>query len=271
MPNSEDVPAREPFVWHGVLDPSQLFDDVVVASHRFADAAKVGDWNAVFSLLDDPRQPVDINWWRPGGTAWFTVLHQAAWHGAPTQVAAKLIRRGALRSLTDSRGRTAYDIRLDKDGEAPGSKGVVAQQQKTFVLRERYLKPPPPSLTPEHIGALDRHLTGVTMGVSVVCCTTAAIRGRCCVTRPWRSFTRCQGNMCGSPCPACTGALTSHCGRTFSRCGVGAGLSAARARRMSSPPRERSSSMRDSFSPDDNASLLGLSRRPPLATPPCVG
>ena len=94
-------------------------------------------------LLDDPSQPVDINWWRPGGTAWFTVLHQAAWHGAPTEVAAELIRRGALRSLTDSRGRTAYDIRLDKDSEAPGSKGVVAQQQKTFVLRERYLKPPP--------------------------------------------------------------------------------------------------------------------------------
>ena len=164
MPNSEEVPARKPFVWHGVLDPSQLFDDVVVASHRFADAAKVGDWSAVFRLLDDPSQPVDINWWRPGGTAWFTVLHQAAWHGAPTRVAAELIRRGALRSLTDSRGRTAYDIRLDKDSEAPGSKGVVAQQQKTFVLRERYLKPPPPSLTPEHIGALDRHLTGVIDG-----------------------------------------------------------------------------------------------------------
>ena len=115
MPNSEEVSARRPFVWHGVLDPSQLFDDVVVASHRFADAAKVGDWSTVFTLLDDPGQPVDINWWRPGGTACFTVLHQAAWHGAPTRVAAELIRRGALRSLTDSRGRTAYDIRLDKD------------------------------------------------------------------------------------------------------------------------------------------------------------
>jgi hypothetical protein len=84
MPGSEEVPARKPFVWRGVLDPSQLFDDVVVASHRFADAATVGDWSTVFTLLDDPGQPVEINWWRPGGTAWFTVLHQAAWHGAPT-------------------------------------------------------------------------------------------------------------------------------------------------------------------------------------------
>ena len=52
--------------------PSLLFDDVVAAGHRLADAAKVGDWCTVFSLLDDPSQPVDINWWRPGGTAWFT-------------------------------------------------------------------------------------------------------------------------------------------------------------------------------------------------------
>ena len=123
MPNSEEVPA-EPFVWHGVLDPSQLFDDVVAAWHRFADAAKVGDWSTVFGLLDDPSQPVDINWWRPGGTAWFTVLHQAAWHGAPTRVAAGLIRRGALRSVTDSRGRTPYAIRRDKDRDAPGRKAL---------------------------------------------------------------------------------------------------------------------------------------------------
>ncbi len=74
-----------PFVWNGVLDPSLLADDVVSAGHRLADAAKVGDWTTVFELLDDPTERVDVNWWRPGGTAWFTVLHQAAWHGAPTR------------------------------------------------------------------------------------------------------------------------------------------------------------------------------------------
>ena len=74
-----------PFVWNGVLDPSLLADDVVSAGHRLADAAKVGDWKTVFELLDDPTERVDVNWWRPGGTAWFTVLHQAAWHGAPTR------------------------------------------------------------------------------------------------------------------------------------------------------------------------------------------
>jgi Ankyrin repeats (many copies) len=164
MPSSETAPTRQPSVWHGVLDPSQLFDDVVVASHRFADAAKVGDWSTVFRLLDDPGQPVDINWWRPGGTTWFTVLHQAAWHGAPAEVAAELIRRGALRSLTDSRGRTAYDIRLEKDRERTGTKGVVVQQQKSLILRERYLKPPPSPLTPDLIRALESHLADVIDG-----------------------------------------------------------------------------------------------------------
>ena len=53
---------------------------------RLADAAKVGDWKTEFELFDDPTERVDVNWWRPGGTAWFTVLHQAAWPGAPLEV-----------------------------------------------------------------------------------------------------------------------------------------------------------------------------------------
>ncbi len=81
--------ADQPFVWRGVLDPGLLHDHVVAGSHRFADAAKAGEWSAVLTMLDDPTLLVDINWWRPGGTAWFTALHQAAWHGAPANVVAK--------------------------------------------------------------------------------------------------------------------------------------------------------------------------------------
>jgi hypothetical protein len=162
MTDRNDTPNDVPFVWRGILDPTQLYDEVVAASHRLADAAKVGDWSTVFDLLDDPDQRVDINWWRPGGTAWFTPLHQAAWHGAPPDVAAELIRRGALRSLRDSRGRTAYDIRCQKDlKNANHLKGVAAQQHKSLLLRERYLKPPPSPLAPATIRALDRHLAGV--------------------------------------------------------------------------------------------------------------
>jgi Ankyrin repeats (many copies) len=161
MADRDDTPTDVPFVWRGVLDPNQLFDDVVLASHRLADAAKVGDWSTVFGLLDDPAEQVDINWWRPGGTAWFAVLHQAAWHGAPTNVVDELIRRGALRSLTDSRGRTAYDIRCERDLKANHPKGIAAQQRKSLVLRERYLKPPPSPLAPKQIRALDRHLANM--------------------------------------------------------------------------------------------------------------
>jgi hypothetical protein len=152
---------NHPFVWLGILDPTPVRDEIVAASHRLADAAKFGDWSTVFDLLDDPQSCVDINWWRPGGPAWFTVLHQAAWHGAPADVASELIRRGALRSLKDSRGRTAYDIRCQKDLKANHPKGIAAQQRKSLMLRERYLKPPPSPLAPATIRDLDRHLAGV--------------------------------------------------------------------------------------------------------------
>jgi hypothetical protein len=164
MTDRNDTPTDHPFEWRGILDPTLVRDEVVAASHRLADAAKIGDWSTVFDLLDNPDQLVDINWWRPGGPAWFTVLHQAAWHGAPTDVAAELIRRGALRSLRDSHGRTAHDIRCQRDLAAGHPKGVAAQQHKSLALRERYLKPPPSPLAPATIRALDRHLAEVIDG-----------------------------------------------------------------------------------------------------------
>ena len=162
MTDPNETTPDEPFVWFGLLDPTPLRGEVVAASHRLADAAKMGNWPAVFDLLDNPEKIVEINWWRPGGPAWFTPLHQAAWHGAPAEVAGGLIRRGALRSLRDSRGRTAYDIRCQnglKGFNHP--KGVAAQHGNSLELRARYLKPPPSPLPPATIRALDRHLAGV--------------------------------------------------------------------------------------------------------------
>jgi Ankyrin repeats (many copies) len=161
MTDRNETPADDLFVWRGILDPEPVRDDVVAASHQLADAAKTGDWSTVFDLLDDPGRCVDINWWRPGGTAWFTVLHQAAWHGAPTDIATELLRRGALRSLRDSRGRTAYDIRCLQDLKANHPKGIAAQQRKSLQLRERYLRPPPCTLAAADARALDHHLAEV--------------------------------------------------------------------------------------------------------------
>lgn len=164
MTDRHDPSSEHPVVWRGILDPvaAQVRAEVVAAGHRLADAAKTGAWSTVFDMLDDPR--TDINAWRPGGPAWFTVLHQAAWHGAPTDVAAELIRRGALRSLRDARGRTAHDIRCHRDLTTKHPKGVAAQRRKSLALRERYLKPPPSPLAPATIRTLDRHLAEVIDG-----------------------------------------------------------------------------------------------------------
>ncbi|MUL67545.1 hypothetical protein BOO86_23945 [Mycobacterium sp. CBMA 234] len=149
-----------PLTWNGVLNPALINDSAVAASHALADAAKAGDWTAVFRLLDRKADLLEINWWRPGGTAWFTVLHQAAWHGASVDVADELIHRGALRTTVDSQGRTPYDVLIS--GSEGVSKGaVLLLTHRTLADR---LAPPLTRLTPRTIGALDLYLDEVIDG-----------------------------------------------------------------------------------------------------------
>lgn len=216
MTGPENVPTDQPFVWRGVLDPDLLFDDDVSASHECADAAKAADWATVFELLDDDELHVDINGWRPGGTTWFTVLHQAAWHGAPNEVAAELIRRGALKSLTDARGRTAYDVRRERDLKAVHPKDIAAQQRKSLILRTRYLKPPPSPWGATKSARSSGTSPKSSTAASAACSTTAAIPNASCDTLPWRSCMRCRACAYGSPCPGCTGGSTSRWRKTIS-------------------------------------------------------
>jgi hypothetical protein len=131
--------------WPGILDVSLLAETRVSAGHRLADAAKTGDWPLVMNLLDG-EQGLVPHQWRPGGKAWFTVLHQAAWHGSSPEVADTLIKRGALRSLRDAKGRTAFD--------------VAAENDQSYDLR-MLLKPPPSPIAPHRIDQINAHLTGV--------------------------------------------------------------------------------------------------------------
>lgn len=135
--------------WQGVLDTSVMADDLVNTGHRLADAAKVGNWHVVMKVLDDEWNWLVINQWRPGGTAWFTALHQAAWHGAPTEVVAELLDRGSLRSLRDSKGRTPFDVAVERD-------------QRPALLN--LLRPPRSPLTNEQIHALDARLAELIEG-----------------------------------------------------------------------------------------------------------
>lgn len=99
--------------WLGVLDPSLWSESFVADGHRLADAAKAGDWTTVLEMLrTDPH--LGVNRWRPGSPKWFTVLHQAAWHGAPASVVSDLLDQGALRSLRDAKGRTPQDVAADR-------------------------------------------------------------------------------------------------------------------------------------------------------------
>ena len=95
--------------WPGILDPEVMNESIVEASHRLADAGKTGRWDVVIDLLES-GQAQDANQWRFGGTSWFTPLHQAAWLGAPVEVAERLVRLGAWRSLRTADGARAVDL-----------------------------------------------------------------------------------------------------------------------------------------------------------------
>ena len=135
--------------WQGVLDTSVMADGMVAAGNKLADAARSGDWATVMQVLDGEWKWLAVNQWRPGGTAWFTVLHQAAWHGAPKSVVADLLERGALRSLRDAKGRTAFDVAVEHDHE--GRLGEL-------------LQPPRCPLSANQIRSLDSQLAALIAG-----------------------------------------------------------------------------------------------------------
>ena len=126
-----------------------MHDELLRAGHRLADAAKAGNWPMVMKVLDQEWKWSIVNQWRPGGKAWFTVLHQAAWHAAASEVVAELLDRGSLRSLRDSNGRTAFD--------------VASEHRHTEALRV-LLKPPRSPLTRKQIRALDVRLAELIDG-----------------------------------------------------------------------------------------------------------
>lgn len=125
--------------WQGSLDATLLSSPEVAAGNRLADAAKLGDWAEVFMTLEDDQQWVVPYQWRPGGKGWFTILHQAAWHGAPTQVTEKLIKRGALRLLQDAKGRLPIEVAMERNHPHLG----------------KLLKPRQPSVDPYRLQQLD--------------------------------------------------------------------------------------------------------------------
>ncbi|MEU5943398.1 ankyrin repeat domain-containing protein [Micromonospora sp. NPDC047548] len=112
--------------WDGITRSESLSEWAATARHELADRARAYDWAAVFDLLGEPRYAEWANAARPGGRSWYAPLHQAAYGGAPVEVARRLIEVGAWRAL-----RTA-------DGERPVD---IARRQGHHHLREP-LEPP---------------------------------------------------------------------------------------------------------------------------------
>lgn len=100
--------------WQGVLDPDVLNEDLVDHAANLADAAKAGRWDTVLDLVEKDTWG-NANRWRIDGRSWFVPLHQAAWLGAPAEVAERLLRAGAWRSLRTADGDRPIDIARRRD------------------------------------------------------------------------------------------------------------------------------------------------------------
>lgn len=95
-------------IWDGVTKAEALKEEWVKTRHALADAAKSYNWPQVFQLLQ--QHPNLINTTRLGGKSLYTPLHQAAYGGAPIEVAEKLIQMSAWRTLQNARGERPVDV-----------------------------------------------------------------------------------------------------------------------------------------------------------------
>ncbi|TXK40345.1 ankyrin repeat domain-containing protein [Nonomuraea sp. C10] len=113
-----------------------------------ADAARHGDWDAVFALLGE--HPGWVNSGRLGGATWYAPLHQAAWRGAAPEAVRRLVALGAWRTLRTASGERAVDVARRKGHRHlvepltpailhPVPEGTLATIQRHFhgLIRQR--------------------------------------------------------------------------------------------------------------------------------------
>lgn len=140
--------------WQGVLDPDVLNSDLVDHAARLADAAKTGRWNTVLDLVEHGTWS-NANQWRITGRSWFTPLHQAAWLGAPVDMAERLLRAGAWRSLRTADGDRPIDIARQRGHhhlvEVLAVRAVGASEERRFAAWDSHLA----ALIAERTGPLE--------------------------------------------------------------------------------------------------------------------
>jgi hypothetical protein len=102
--------AHPPVEWDGATLRTTYKDTYQARRDEFANLARDGDWPALLARLAE--WPSFINVWRPGGTSWYTPIHQAAWHGADASVVERLLAYGPWLTLRTATGDRALDIAL---------------------------------------------------------------------------------------------------------------------------------------------------------------
>jgi hypothetical protein len=96
--------------WDGITQAKTLKDEHVVLRNDLADAARNYNWPRVFEIIREYREMVNAS--RPGGSSWFTPLHQAAYGGAPVEIVRQLINVGAWRTLRNKSGERPIDLAI---------------------------------------------------------------------------------------------------------------------------------------------------------------
>ena len=105
-------------IWDGVTTSQPLNKEVVRIRHQLADAAKIFDWNTVFSIVEEYSSRILrsnlINATRLNSNSLYTPLHQAAYEGAKLEIVEELLAMGAWRTITNRNGEKPLDIAKSK-------------------------------------------------------------------------------------------------------------------------------------------------------------
>lgn len=96
--------------WDGRITRALLHSDEAAQRDELANATRDGNWRRVFTILSRRDKHSWVNAVRLDGKKRYAPLHQAAWHGAPTDIVQGLLEYGAWRTLRNGTGERPVDI-----------------------------------------------------------------------------------------------------------------------------------------------------------------
>lgn len=96
--------------WDGRITRAVGNPHEVAQRDELANATRDGNWQRVLTILSSRDQRSWVNAVRLDGKKRYAPLHQAAWHGAPTDIVQGLLEHGAWRTLRNSAGERPTDI-----------------------------------------------------------------------------------------------------------------------------------------------------------------